>query len=336
MPASSAGPSSPTGQKRVALVLGAGGTVGLTYHAGVLRALERVGGFRPDDAELVVGTSAGSVVGAYLRSGWETEDFWELAMGTHSSLAGLNPEEIAAMRAEMFTPRFRTGPDLVRRLLGSAFVLGRSVWRMPGPVAPGWMRHVFPGGLFDMTEGKRRFADDLPLKWPDRLLWLCAVDITSGRRVVLGREHSPEATLHQGVMASSAIPGFYQPVRVGELTLVDGGAHSPTNLDLAARADFDLIICVAPMAYDPASSPSLPEQLIRRFPARRLASEVAVARARGAEVLLLRPTREEIRLHGLNLMRSGGWDEVARLAYERAARTLDTPRFRRVLGALAA
>jgi NTE family protein len=308
----------------------------MTYHAGVLRALEQVGGFCPNHADLVIGTSAGSVVGAYLRSGWTTEDFWELALGTHSSLAGLNPEEIAAMRAEMFTPRFRTGPELVRRLMGSAFVLGRSVWRLPAPIAPGWMRHVFPGGLFDMTEGKRRFADDLPLDWPDELLWLCAVDITSGRRVVLGRQDSPQATLHQGVTASCAIPGFYQPVRIGDLTLVDGGAHSPTNLDLAARANFDLIICVAPMAFDPASPPSPPEQLLRRFPTRRLAGEVAVARGRGAEVLLLRPTKAEIRLHGLNLMRSGGWEEVARLAYETAARTLDTPRFRRILAELAA
>jgi NTE family protein len=317
-------------------VLGAGGTVGLSYHAGVLRALEQVGGFRPGDADLVVGTSAGSVVGAYLRSGWTTEDFWQLAMGTHPSLAGLNPAEIAAMRAEMFTPRFRTGPELVRRALGSAFVLGRSLWRMPGPVAPAWMQRVFPGGLFDMTEGKRRFADDLPLEWPADPLWLCAVDITSGRRVVLGRRGSPAADLHQGVMASCAIPGFYQPVRVGTLTLVDGGAHSSTNLDLAARGEFDLIIGVAPMAYDTEAAPTPPERLLRRFPARRLASEAALARTLGAEVLLLRPTAREVRLHGLNLMRSGGWEDLARLAYDSAAATLDSPRFRRVLGSLAA
>ncbi|MFI5041444.1 MAG: patatin-like phospholipase family protein, partial [Acidimicrobiales bacterium] len=162
---------------RIGLVLGAGGTVGMSYHAGVLKALEEAGGFIPSQADLVIGTSAGSVVGAYLRSGWSTDDFWQLALGTHSSLAGLNAEEIDAMRAEMFTPRFRTGPELVRRGLGSAFVIARSVWRMPGPIAPGWSRRVFPAGLFDMTEGKRRFADDLPLAWPTEPLWLCAVDI---------------------------------------------------------------------------------------------------------------------------------------------------------------
>lgn len=321
---------------RVALVLGAGGTVGMTYHAGVLRALEAVGGFQPSHADLVVGTSAGSVVGAYLRSGWSTEDFWQLALGTHPTLAGLNPTEVNAMRSEMFTPAFRTGPELLRRALGSSFVLARSLWRLPGPGAPRWMRRVFPGGLFDMAEGKRRFADELPLAWPDDPLWLCAVDITSGRRVVLGRTGSPPADLHHGVMASCAIPGLYQPVKVGRLTLVDGGAHSSTNLDLAARANCDLIICVAPMAYDTTSAPNPLDQLMRRFAARRLASEVSIARSRGAEVLLLRPTAREVRLHGVNLMRSSGWEDIARAAYEAAARTLATPRFRRVLGDRAA
>ncbi len=317
-------------------MLGAGGTVGLSYHAGVLRAFERVGGFRPQDADLVVGTSAGSVVAAYLRSGWTAEDFWDLAMGTHPTLAGLSPDEINAMRAEMFTPRFTTGPELVRRVLGSGFVIARSLWRMPGPVTPRWMGRLFPGGLFDMTEGKRRFADDLPLAWPSAPLWLCAVDITSGRRVVLGREGSPPADLRQGVMASCAIPGFYQPIRVGRLTLVDGGAHSSTNLDLAARANYDVIICVAPMAYDPASPPAPPERLVRRLATRQLGGEVSVARGRGAEVLLVRPTAHEVRLHGFNFMRGQGWEQMARAAYEATARTLDTPRFRRAFSELAA
>ena len=321
---------------RVALVLGGGGTVGMSYHAGVLHALCEVGGVDPAKANLVIGTSAGSVVGAYLRSGWTTKDFWSLALGTHPVLAGLNPAEVDAMRSEIFTPRFSTGPEFFRRLLGSTFVLARGLWRMPAPIPPRWTSRVFPGGLFDMTEGKRRFADDLPTEWPDEPLWLCAVDITSGRRIVLGRHGSPHATLHQGVMASCAIPGFYQPIKLGSLTLIDGGLHSPTNLDLAAKADSDLIVCSAPMAYDTLTAPSRVEQLVRRMPSRRLASEVALARGRGSEVLLLRPGAAEVRLHGANLMRGTGWEAIARAAYEGAARLIETPRFRRVLEPLAA
>src|SRR5690349_19155028 len=55
---------------RVGLVLGAGGVVGHAFHAGVLAALEDVAGFDARDADLIVGTSAGSVVGALLRAGF--------------------------------------------------------------------------------------------------------------------------------------------------------------------------------------------------------------------------------------------------------------------------
>ena len=45
---------------------------------------------------------------------------------------------------------------------------------------------------------------------------------------------------------------IYEPVKVGRMTLVDGGARSTTDLDLAAKAGCDLGIGVAPMAYDAA------------------------------------------------------------------------------------
>jgi NTE family protein len=328
--------SEATAGRRVGLVLGAGGTVGLAYHSGVLRALEQVGGVAPQDADLIVGTSAGAVIAAYLRSGWTTEDLWALAMGTHPVLSGLTPDEVELRRDQLFTPSFRSLPDLVRRGLGSAFVVARTVSRLPAPRAPGPLRRIFPGGLFDMTEGHRRFNEDLPLGWPTKPLWLCAVDIVSGRRVVLGRAGAPFASLHEGVMASCAIPGFYRPVQVGNMTLVDGGAHSTTNLDLAGKANCDLIIASVPMAWDTSAAPCAAHQLGRRFAARRLAAEVSQARGRGSRVLLLRPTKAEITAHGLNFMRREGWEKVAAMAYDAAAATLDTPRFRQALGDLAA
>ena len=54
---------------RIGLVLGAGGVVGQAYHAGVLAALEHDYGWDPRSAEVIVGTSAGSITGALLRSG---------------------------------------------------------------------------------------------------------------------------------------------------------------------------------------------------------------------------------------------------------------------------
>ena len=59
---------------RIGLVLGAGGAVGHAFHAGVLAGLAEEIGWDARDAEVVVGTSAGSVVGALLRAGLTARD----------------------------------------------------------------------------------------------------------------------------------------------------------------------------------------------------------------------------------------------------------------------
>ena len=59
---------------RIGLVLGAGGVVGHAFHAGVLAAVAEATGWDPREADVIVGTSAGSVVGALLRAGASAPD----------------------------------------------------------------------------------------------------------------------------------------------------------------------------------------------------------------------------------------------------------------------
>lgn len=318
-----------------ALVLGGGGTVGIAYHVGVLRALAEVGGIEADDADLVVGTSAGSVVGAYVRTGARASALAEIAEGPDP----MGPEprgEEGSVERRILEPLVHTPVDLVRRSLGTAYVLSRSVVRVPAPRVPPCLAQAFPAGLFEMAEGRRRFEADLPEAWPTRPLWLATVDITTGRRVVLGRDGAPALPLPRAVAASCAIPGVYPPVRVGRRVLVDGGVHSPTNTDLATRGGCGLVLVSAPMAYDTAMPPPAVERLARRIPARMVAAEAAEARARGARVLLVRPTAAETRLHGVNFMRRSGWDAIADEAYDATARLLETERFRDALAGAAA
>jgi len=307
----------------------------MAYHAGVLRALENVGGYRPGSADLIVGTSAGSVVGAYLRAGAEVEELWQLAMGTHPTLADEGRSGLQT-RAEVWAPMFRSPFDLYRRFLGSSYVLARSAVRLPTPRLPRLLEELFPAGMFSMQEGRRRLRTELPAEWPEQPLWLCAVDITTGRRVVLGRHGPPRAPLTEAVLASCAIPGIYRPVRIGRRTLVDGGVHSSSNLDLAGREGCALIIGSVPMAFDPARPPARCHQLVRRIPARALAAEAAYARRRGSRVLLFRPNGDEIKIHGIDALRPEGLDRVALAAYDATASALASDRFRDALGDLAA
>src|SRR5690606_29648063 len=135
--------------------------------------------------------------------------------------------------------------------------------------------------------------------------------------------------------ASCAIPAFFQPQRVRGRTLVDGGVHSTSNLDLATGIGADVVIGVVPMAFDTAPRPALVHQLGRLHAHRRLEREVAEVRETGAAVLLLRPTEEDlVAFGGLNMMRRHGNERVARVAYESASRQLATPHARSVLDRL--
>ena len=66
---------------RVGLVLGAGGVVGASWLIGALDALETETGWRAVDAERIVGTSAGAVVGALAAGGIPSEYMSAYAAG---------------------------------------------------------------------------------------------------------------------------------------------------------------------------------------------------------------------------------------------------------------
>jgi NTE family protein len=320
---------------RTGLVLGAGGTVGIAYHCGVLKALADVAGVQPEQADLLVGTSAGSVVAGLLRSGFDAEDLWQWAQGTHPDLAGEDEAELERRRAEVMVPAFHNPVDAYRRMLGSAWVASRAMARLPTPPVPEIVARMFPAGLMSMRATRQDLADRLVPGWPEADTFIVAVDISSGRRVVFGRPGSPTATLAEAVSASCAIPGVYAPVKIGRRILVDGGVDSTTHLDLAVKAGCKLVIGVVPMAFDTGRPPNAAQQLVRRIPSRWLADEAEYARHRGVEVLLLRPTGDELGIHGYNLMRRDGWERIASAAYDQTVRQLRTARFQSALARVA-
>jgi NTE family protein len=88
--------ATPANQPRVALVLGGGGLRGFA-HLGVLRALEDAG-IQPD---IVVGTSAGAVIGAAYASGLSPEQIESIARGIKlSSLIDFTLSKSGLMRGD--------------------------------------------------------------------------------------------------------------------------------------------------------------------------------------------------------------------------------------------
>ena len=298
---------------KVALVLGAGGLVGTAHHAGVLYALERELGFTHADADVVIGTSAGSAIGAYLRTGWTSEGL----MGRARDLVEAAPSPLASNPLRV-----------ARHAVGSAYVLARTAVRVPSLLSippTGLLRRAFPAGLVTIGEGLSILDRELPRRWPDAGLWLTAYDLVHRRRVVLSARPAPYLALPEAVRASCAIPGVYAPVHVGDTILVDGGVWSFTNLDLALAAGCDVAVCVAPLVYDPEQPPSLSGRTLRHFTTRWLAREVAAARRGGLRVVVVAPGPDSIGIHGLNLMRGHSLEQVAEVAYHETCRWLRRP-----------
>jgi NTE family protein len=311
----------------------------MAYHAGALKALDEagvdVGGF-----EVLVGTSAGSVMASYLAAGWTPQDFYDYGHGTHPK----SNRESADEMARIFTPLWGHPVERVRRSIGSMFALAssRGHWRRlgRGSVPVSALRRMFPAGLYSTDETRIRLVEDLPSKWPARTLLICTTDLYTGRRVAFGAPGAPEAALPDAVLASTAIPGVFPPVRIGDRNYVDGGAVTATSVDLAAQAGCDVIVCIAPLGYHNTGALVLRDPkiwapvLTRSFFARTLRDEVRAARAQGSEVVVIRPGIDDLRTLGTNAMRSFDRGEMIDLVRSRVAHFLRSSKGRALVDRL--
>jgi predicted acylesterase/phospholipase RssA len=238
---------------KTALVLGGGGFTGAVYEIGALRALDLLSVNRSvTDFDVFVGTSAGSFVAAMTANGVSPEEmmrvldrqaptpFPEIALGT---LLSLNLRELAGKAAAFPFRLAKLGWSLARhvgQVSALDVVLG---------IAEGLPSGMYSGkGIEDYV---RRVLDDEgrtdDFRQLERELFITATDLDTCERVVFGADGFDDVPISTAVRASTALPMVYEPVRVGDRELVDGGLISTTNLDLAVEAGARLVIVVNPL-----------------------------------------------------------------------------------------
>lgn len=301
------------------------------YHAGALKALEEWG-VDLGASDVIVGTSAGAVMGSYVASGWTGEDFFDYAHGRHPSSEKDEASQQDQVRT-IFTPMWHSRGERVRRSVGSMFAVAasRGYWHkaVRGRVPTGVLRKAFPSGLYSTEDTRFRLHEDLPETWPREGVYICAADLYTGERVAFGAPGAPEATFPEAVRASTSIPGVFPPVRIGDRQYVDGGVVSATSLDLAVEAGCSSVLCVAPLGFrrdeeialrDPRLWSSM---FVRSLFARTLRREVLAAREAGVDVLVVRPWLTELKAHGTNSMRHFDRAALAASAREGTLRLLD-------------
>lgn len=268
----------------------------MSYHGGVLAGLAQAAGWDARDADIIVGTSAGAASAAELR-------------------AGLAPADLAARRSG---GRFTTAGERLLRSRGPSPIPavvpagidgdgGRAVYRRlverglerPGSVRPGvLMAAAMPLGPLSgdwlADEVRWLLGDD----WPERTLWVCAVDLEDGGRVVLGHPEGPQASPGEAVAASCALPGVWAPRVIGGHMHIDGGSYSPVNADVLCGQDLDLVVVLAPMCIAAGIRAVGRDRLLRTAGRAMLEEEVAQLRAEGTTVAVLSPGPEELLVMG--------------------------------------
>jgi NTE family protein len=319
---------------RVGLVLGAGGVVGASWLIGALEALEEHTGWRAGEADRIVGTSAGSVIGAFAAAGVPAS-----LMAAYADGRAL--DEIAAAELDPVALARLLGDD-GERIFGSEYRLHRALppfgpgsWRLaveslrhprrhsPTVVMAGWL----PRGFISTASIQALVDRFIGADWPEHpSYWAVAADYATGRRVPFGREDAPKAVIAEAVAASCAIPGFYHPVTIAGRRYVDGGICSPSNLDLLRDEGLDLVLCFNPMSSLAQAAGGSPSDrlaaLLRVGNGRRLGREARKLRERGTRVVIFQPGAEEVELMGMNLMNPAHRLEVMEFARRSVERDL--------------
>jgi NTE family protein len=248
---------------RRALVLGGGGITGIAWATGMIAGLAWLG-IDLAEADVIIGTSAGSVVGTDIACGQEPEALYQ------AQLAPPAPE-----------PAARVGWDFIGRLLWD-------VHTSPDPRRARARIGRWALAVPTMSEADRRkvFEARLPASvWPSRALRVTAVDARTGQFAAFGS--AGEASLVDAVGASCAVPGVWPPVTIGGRRFMDGGMRTVANADLAFG--YERVVIVAPVAVGMGFMASAGRQ-------------AAALTAAGARVALVRPDRAAVRAIGRNVL----------------------------------
>jgi NTE family protein len=308
---------------RVGLVLGAGGVVGQAYHAGVLAALEHDLGWDARTADVIVGSSAGSVTGTLLRLGVPAHDLAAWAVEAPLSVESAPVLEVLGGEPPEYPP---PGPlDLVRPWrLPSTSLVTRTV-RRPWAFRPDVAAvTLMPTGRINILEQAGALEAAFGEGWPEGL-WICVARRSDGGRVVFGRPGAPPAGLAEAVAASCAIPAYFAPVHINGVEYFDGGVYSPSNADVLRKEKLDLVIVVSPMSSVRGRGRGL-DAMWRRSVHRRLGREIATLRAAGMTVVRFEPGRRTLPAMGLNAMAVDRSDAVVQRAFVEAGRVAAWPK----------
>jgi len=257
---------------RNALVLGGGGALGISWEVGLLAGL-REEGVDVGNADLIVGTSAGSVVGTQIALGKTWSELMTEQLEPDDGrigvlMAGIDPASVLQLFMRWSGIKEMTQETCAE--IGAAALAAQTVSEDE------WVAY-----FEEHLEG----AD-----WPERPLLLTAVDCETGAFQTWDRDSG--VGLGQAVASSCAVPGLFPAVTINGRRYTDGGVRSGTSADLASG--YDSVLIVAPIG---ARSDGIDPLL-----GRQARTEAEALSAAGTSVELVFPDSAALEAMGINRM----------------------------------
>lgn len=265
-----------------AVVLGGGGPVGVAWEVGLAAGLEQ-GGVRLSDADLFVGTSAGSIVGCMLALGRDTQELLatqheinetEAPRGTTDGAFDLGP--LIQQFIKLYTSD--APPQQLRAEIGE-FALNAKV----AMTEEEWL------ATFNRSE-TATFD-----QWPDKPYMCTAIDANTGEFVTWSKDSG--VPLQKAVASSCCVPGIFPPITINGKRYIDGGMKSATNAELAAGHDRVIVVSVTGGMERSAAMPALAERAKKRMD-----DELGAITSKGGQVEMILPDDESRAAMGTNLM----------------------------------
>ncbi|MGY2874242.1 NTE family protein [Marmoricola sp. URHA0025 HA25] len=280
--------SDATGER--ALVLGGGGSTGNAWLIGVIAGLFEAG-LDVTEADLIVGTSAGSTAAAQVSGASPTELLAATlaAVPPHRTGPGVGATRPVTDHLERIGRIIAAAGDPadLRRRMGAAAV------ELDGASGGSWQGHW-----------RATVASRLPSRsWPERALLITAVDADSGEPVVFDRRSGVDLA---DAVAASCSSG--RPYRIGDSRYIDGGYRRNENADLAAG--HDRVLVLSPFGGRALQPPDWGMQL---------AAQVDELRASGSRVETVFPDGGSEHLFGAHAMDATLRPAAARAGYGRGS-----------------
>ena len=276
-----------------ALVLSGGGPVGIAWQTGLVAGLATKG-VDLGEADFILGTSAGSAVGAQLALGRDLGEVLERYRSRAEAPTEAAVESSAGRAAGTAATPGRM-QDLMRVMAESA--------AFEGPPEEGRAR-IGRFALEADTGPEERFVAGFSYLAGEAIPdgYACtAIDAESGGLKLW--DATTGAPLDRAVASSCAVPGVFPPITIDGRRYIDGGMRSGTNADLAAGHDLVLVVTLLPggrRAETPtAAAPSDPR--MQRY-LERAARERQVLLDAGATIETLGPDAESAAVIGANMM----------------------------------